>query len=194
MTRETLSLRILTLVLATGCLLGFAHVVSVIGLHVPFDPNEGWNAAFAQAVISTGSPYPSPHSLLVNNYPPLSFYLVAAVSRLTGDAIVAGRLVSLAALLAIAGGIARAALLVGCTRLEAAFAALLFVAGLMLTSDYVGMDDPQLLGHAVAMGGLLLVLREPSNGRCCAAVCCRVLHQAQSRRPAGGSSRLAAAG
>ncbi len=53
----------------------------------------------------------------------------------------------------------------GCTRLEALFAALLFTAGLMLTTDYVGMDDPQLLGHAVAMGGLLLALREPRTPR-----------------------------
>ena len=38
-------------------------------------------------------------------------------------------------------------------------------AHLMLTTDYVGMDDPQLLGHAIAMGGLLLVLREPRTPR-----------------------------
>ncbi len=45
--------------------------------------------------------------------------------------------------------------------IEALFAALFFSAGLMLTSDYVGMDDPQMLGHAIAIGGLWLVLREP---------------------------------
>jgi hypothetical protein len=165
MTRETLALRTLTLALAVGCFLGSVHVLGVIGFHVPFDPNEGWNAAFAKAVIATGSPYPPPRGLLVNNYPPLSFYLVAAVSRLTGDAIVAGRLVALLALLAVAVSIARAVILTGCSRLEAAFAALLFVAGLMLTSDYVGMDDPQLLGHAVALGGFLLVLPEPRSSR-----------------------------
>ena len=165
MTREAFLLRALTIALALGCLLGFAHVVSVIGLHVPLDPNEGWNAAFAQAVLTTGSPYPPPHSLLINNYPPLSFYLVAAVSRLTGDAIVAGRLVALVSLLATSWGIGRATFLMGCTRFEATFAALLFVAGLMFTSDYVGMDDPQLFGHAVAIWGLLLVLREPRTPR-----------------------------
>ena len=113
MTREAFLLRALTIALALGCLLGFAHVVSVIGLHVPLDPNEGWNAAFAQAVLTTGSPYPPPHSLLINNYPPLSFYLVAAVSRLTGDAIVAGRLVALVSLLATSWGIGRATFLMG---------------------------------------------------------------------------------
>ncbi|MEJ1968121.1 MAG: glycosyltransferase family 39 protein [Rhizomicrobium sp.] len=86
-------------------------------------------------------------------------------SALTGDAIVAGRIVSLAALVAVAAGIETAARQMGCTRLEALFAALLFSAGLMLTSDYAGMDDPQLLGHAVAMGGLAAALREPRTPR-----------------------------
>ncbi len=35
----------------------------------------------------------------------------------------------------------------------------------MLTSDYAGMDDPQMLGHAIAIGGLLAVLREPRTPR-----------------------------
>ncbi len=169
MIAASLPLRILTAALAIGCVLGLMHVVCVIGFHVPFDPNEGWNAAFTQAVRTTGSPYPPADGLLINNYPPLSFYLIAAVSQLTGDAIVAGRIVALAALLAVALGIETAARMMGCSRIEALFAALLFTAGLMLTTDYVGMDDPQMLGHAIAMGGLLLALREPRSPRLMAA-------------------------
>ncbi len=165
MSTDSLPLRVLTFALALGCTLGLMHIVCVIGFRVPFDPNEGWNAAFAHAVLATGSPYPPAQSLMVNNYPPLSFYLVAALSKITGDAIVAGRIVALAALFAVALGIETAARWMGCNRLEALFAALLFTAGLMLTTDYVGMDDPQLLGHAVAMGGLLLALREPRTPR-----------------------------
>jgi hypothetical protein len=170
MSTESWPLRLLTLALGAGCVLGLMHVVCVIGFHVPFDPNEGWNAAFTHLALSTGSPYPPPHSLLTNNYPPLSFYLVGAVSMLTGgDAIVAGRIVALASLFAVALGIETAARRMGCTRLEALFAALFFTAGLMATTDYVGMDDPQLLGHAIAMGGLLLVLHEPRSPRLMAA-------------------------
>lgn len=165
MSRESLALRALVAVLAFGCALGLIHVVSVIGFHVAFDPNEGWNAAFAQSVLSSGSPYPAPSGLLFNNYPPLSFYVAAAVSKLTGDAIVAGRIVALTAFLGVAFGIERAAVAMGCTRAQSLFAALLFAASLMLTSDYVGMNDPQLLGHAIAMGGLLLALREPRTPR-----------------------------
>jgi hypothetical protein len=76
-----------------------------------------------------------------------------------------GRIVALASFLAVVLAIDAAARRMGCSRTEALFAALLFAAQLMLTTDYVGMDDPQLLGHAVAMGGLLVALREPRTPR-----------------------------
>jgi hypothetical protein len=53
----------------------------------------------------------------------------------------------------------------GCSRPQALFAALLFVAALLLTSDYVGMDDPQLLGHAVSIWALVVVLPSPGSPR-----------------------------
>ncbi len=165
MTTDTLALRAVTAVLAAGVALGLMHIACVIGFHVPFDPNEGWNAYFAQAAAATGSPYPAAQSLMINNYPPLSFYLVGALARLTGDAVIAGRIVALASLFALALGIETAARRMGCDRLEAAFAALFFTAGVMLTSDYAGMDDPQMLGHAVAIGGLIIVLGEPRTPR-----------------------------
>jgi len=152
-------------VLAFGCAAGLIHVLSVVGLQIPFDPNEGWNAYFAESAMRTGSPYPPADALLVNNYPPLSFYLIGAIARVTGDAIVAGRLVSLLALGVLSSGIVRAARLMGCTTAKALFAALLFVACLLLTSDYVGMDDPQLLGHAIAIWGLVVILRSPDSPR-----------------------------
>ena len=165
MNAPNLPFRVLTAVLVLGCTLDLMHVICIIGLHVPFDPNEGWNAYFTQAVLATGSPYPPANSLMINNYPPLSFYLIAGFSRLVGDVIVSGRIVALVSLFAVALGIETAARRMGCTRLEALFAALLFTAGLMLTTDYVGMDDPQILGHAIDLGGLLLVLREPRTSR-----------------------------
>ncbi len=128
MTTDTLALRAVTAVLAAGVALGLMHIACVIGFHVPFDPNEGWNAYFAQAAAATGSPYPAAQSLMINNYPPLSFYLVGALARLTGDAVIAGRIVALASLFALALGIETAARRMGCDRLEAAFAALFFTA------------------------------------------------------------------
>jgi hypothetical protein len=49
----------------------------------------------------------------------------------------------------------------GCKHFEACFAALLFAAGLLVFTDYVGIDDPQMLAHAIATAGFLLLLREP---------------------------------
>ncbi|MBS0472813.1 MAG: glycosyltransferase family 39 protein [Proteobacteria bacterium] len=158
-------LRAFVVLLGVGCALGLLHIASVIGFHISFDPDEGWNAAFTQLVQATGSPYPPAHSLLTNNYPPLSFYVVAAVTRLTGDAIVAGRLVALAALLATSGGIFAAMRIMACSPEASAFAALFFFAAIGLTSDYAGMDDPQMLGHVIAMGGLILILGEPRTPR-----------------------------
>ncbi|HWD29572.1 MAG TPA: glycosyltransferase family 39 protein [Rhizomicrobium sp.] len=162
---RALPLHLLTLATAAGCVLGLMHIACTIGLHVPFDPNEGWNAYFTQAAMTTGSPYPPAQSAMVDNYPPLSFYIVGLVAKLAGDAVVAGRIVALAAFIALAAGIEACARTMGANRIEAVFAALFFSAGLMLTSDYVGMDDPQMLGHAIAIGGLWLVLREPRQPR-----------------------------
>ena len=126
---------------------------------VPLDPNEGWNAAHTLSLLATRALYPPPQSLMVNNYPPLSFYLVGALSRLTGDTVIAGRILALLSFLATCGGIALVLHQMGCNARGRLFAVLFFAATLLIASDYVGMDDPQLLGHAVQLAALLLLLR-----------------------------------
>ena len=165
MTAAPLALRLTVSALAVACLAGLVHIVSMLGIHVPFDPNEGWNAYFAQMAMRSGSPYPADGGFMVNNYPPLSFYLIGTFGKLLGDDIFAGRIVSLLALLATACGIGAAARRMGCRTWHAAFAGLLFIACVLLTSDYAGMNDPQLLSHAIAMGGLVAVLRIPRTPR-----------------------------
>ena len=71
--------------------------------------SEGWNALVALRALSDLPLYPQDQTLHTNNYPPLSFYLVGGLGALTGDHMVAGRLISLAALVAIAFEIALAA-------------------------------------------------------------------------------------
>lgn len=131
-----------------------------IPAHVPRDPDEGWNAYLAMAAMRGAPLYP--HGLMTDNYPPLSFYIVGTLARLTGDAILAGRMLSLAALLGVAGGIAL--LLRGwkasCS--AALFAAVFFAGTVAIASDYVAMDDPQMLGHAAQIAGLWLLLRRGS--------------------------------
>ena len=130
-----------------------------IGLHVPLDPNEGWNAYHALAATAGATLYPQPPDLMANNYPPLSFYLVGALARLTGDAIVAGRLVSLAAFIATTVGLMALLRQLGADVLASLLSGLVFAATLLIASNYVAMDDPQLLGHALQIQALLLLLR-----------------------------------
>jgi len=146
--------------LAVGCAVGLMRVLSSLGLQIPLDPNEGWNAYHAAAALA-GNPYPPANSFLINNYPPLSFYVVGLLGSSIGDHVLAGRCVSLAAVVGICLFIAIAMRRMTASWCAAIFAALLFATTLLLTSDYVGMDDPQLLGHAFQLAGLLFVIRKP---------------------------------
>jgi hypothetical protein len=147
--------------LGIGCLIGLMRVMAALGVQIPLDPNEGWNAYHTQAAMSGGALYPGPGSLLFNNYPPISFYAVGAVGNLVGDHIVAGRVISLLALFAIGLGVYAASRRMSVSRWNATFSVLFLVAGLLLFTDYVGMDDPQLLAHAVAILGLVVLLKDP---------------------------------
>jgi len=158
------ALAAIAVTVAVASLPAIVRVVRTIPLRVSLDANEGWNAYQAVAAFS-GNLYPHPPALFFNNYPPLSFYLVFGVSRWIGDPIVAGRVIACIAFgaLAVLAGIA--ARRMQCTAGEAAFAAVLFVAATLSLSHYVGIDDPQFLGQAVATAGLPLVLAEPRTRR-----------------------------
>lgn len=133
------------------------HIVATMGLPVSIDPNEGWNAYFATAAFA-GNLYPVPADGVTNNYPPLSFYLVGAFAKWIGDAIVAGRIVALAAFVAVVAELFCVARLLGTSRRASLLAALVFAVGLCVFTDYVGLNDPQMLAHAASLGGALIVL------------------------------------
>lgn len=146
--------------LALVALILLVRNILAIPAHVPLDPNEGWNAAHALAAMAGHGLYPPPQALMVNNYPPLSFCLIGAFTRHGGDVLIAGRWVALAAYLATGAGIAAALRRMDCRPRAILLGTLFFAALLLITSDYVGMDDPQLLGHAMQLGALLLLLRD----------------------------------
>ena len=123
---------------------------------VQIDSNEGWNAYFADAAMGRMPLYPAPDRLITNNYPPLSFYLVGGFGRLVGDSILAGRLLSLAAVLGIGVAVAMIVREMGGTALGASVAGAWFVATISRFSErYVGMNDPQLLAQVVMAFGFL---------------------------------------
>lgn len=150
-------------------IIGLIALTAVLGLllrnglaaaaHVPLDPNEGWMAAHVLRLLAGGPLYPQPSSLLVNNYPPLSFYAIAVLTPLTGDAVIAGRLLAFAAFLAACGLLLMVGLRMGARAAAAGLGALFFALTLLTASDYVGIADPQMLGHAIQLGALLILLR-----------------------------------
>ena len=154
-------LPVLLMAAALLCVAGVVRAISVLPLHVSLDPNEGWNAYHAAAAIAGHGLYPSAASLMTNNYPPLSFYAVGYLGKLLDDHIIAGRVISLASFLCCSVFIAIAVRLMKGAWQATAFAPLLFAGVLLVTSDYVGMDDPQLFGHALQLAALLFLLREP---------------------------------
>ena len=97
-------------------------------LNIEIENNEGWNAYFADAAMGKMPLYPSPGELITNNYPPLSFYIVGIVGRLLGDPVLAGRLLSLIAALAVGTAIALSVRRLGGTKTAATVSAAFFLA------------------------------------------------------------------
>lgn len=140
-----------------------------IPLHVPLTYNEGWNAYLAQraAGLDAGPLYPGADTLVFNNYPPLSFYLVGAFGRyVVGDMIVAGRIVAATSLLlsAVLVGVC-VRRLGGGRRGSLAASCLLLLYASTFFRDYVAMDDPQWLAHVLMLGGLTVLLQGRADGR-----------------------------
>jgi hypothetical protein len=146
---------------AVGCAVAVAWVLLGLRLLTIENYNEGWNAYNQAAAVGSGALYPDAASMMFNNYPPLSFPIVGLLGKLTGDFIIAGRLIALFAFLGIAAGIGTAARIMGAGRLESAYAALFFMAVILIIQNYARINDPQMLGLAFGMAGIVCVLAAP---------------------------------
>jgi hypothetical protein len=144
----------------------FAWTIYRAFLNIEIQPNEGWNAYFADAAMGKMPLYPSANQLITNNYPPLSFYIVGLLGRFVGDPILAGRLLSLVAVIAIATAIALSVRRLGGSGVAAGISAAFFVATMSrFFISYVGMNEPQLLGEAIMAFAFLGFLIARSNNR-----------------------------
>jgi hypothetical protein len=155
-------------VLTILLLFGFALVPLLVRLwqlpqRISANYNEGWNARHAVALLRELPLYPSDGAWFFNNYPPLSFHVVAALAPLAGDAIIAGRILALLGLLATALFVGLAAARLGSRMAGWLAAGLLLAAQGWLAPGYVAMNDPQWFGHALAAAGLLLVVRHATG-------------------------------
>lgn len=156
--------RITVIALAGLAAVMYAYPWVRLGMDFEIDLNEGWNGYEQMLAMSGASIYSGAGPLYFNNYPPLSFYLVGALGVLLGDPVLAGRLLSVLAVGVIAlccgavvragGGGRRDGWLAGatCLGLFSAFA-----------TDYVGVNDPQMLAHAFLCAGFALYVRGPAN-------------------------------
>jgi hypothetical protein len=144
----------------------FAWTVYRAFLNVEIENNEGWNAYFADAAMGKMPLYPSADQLITNNYPPLSFYIVGLVGRFIGDPVLAGRLLSLVGVVAIAAAIALSVRQLGGSGAAARISAAFFVATMSrFFMPYVGMNEPQLLSEAIMVFGFLWFLTARLNDR-----------------------------
>jgi hypothetical protein len=144
----------------------FAWPVYRAFLNVEIQPNEGWNAYFADAAMGKMPLYPSADKLITNNYPPSSFYIVGLVGRFVGDPVLAGRLSSLLAAIGIATAIGMSVRRLGGSGVAAIISAAFFVATMSrFFTDYVGMNEPQLLSQAIMAFAFLGFLIAKSKDR-----------------------------
>ena len=132
-------------------------------LPLEIDPNEAWNAWQSKSLAHL---YPTADALTVNNYPPLYFYLLHAISSLGAEEIYAGRAISILASLALTFLVYRAIFILGAGRLAAGLGALWFLATLAgAYTGYVGMNDPHLLGLAVMCAGFTWFIARANRGK-----------------------------
>ena len=136
------------------------------GFPIEIAQNEGWNAYHADAAMGAAPLYPPTDTLIVNNYPPLSFYAVGALAQVFGDALYVGRVLSLLAVAGLGGLIAAAILQLGGGRAGAAMGGLWFVAVMARAfTRFVGMNDPQLVAHVLMMAALVWFLDREARGK-----------------------------
>ncbi|MCX6957061.1 MAG: glycosyltransferase family 39 protein [Verrucomicrobiae bacterium] len=129
-------------------------------LPIMVNTNEGWNAFFADAAMGKMPLYPSLDRLITNNYPPLSFYVVGGFGKILGDPILAGRILSLLAIIIIAFCIGKIVRQFGGSLQAAVVGSAYFVGTICLSFRwYVGVNDPQLLAQAIMIVGFFLFLR-----------------------------------
>ncbi len=117
--------------------------------------NEGWYALHVDTIL-TGLPlYPPRGGLVMNNYPPLWFYVTAEVTRWTDDIVFASRIITAVSFALIGLFIGIFVHRITRDRTAALTACLIFLLSMLIGFPYsVGFGDPQMLAHAVMLGGL----------------------------------------
>jgi hypothetical protein len=143
--------------------IGVILLLSYPTLRLPYiyqiNYNEGWNVYHDREAITGQALYSNPTSdpFTPVNYPPISFYIVGLAGYITGNYLIAGRVISLVSMLLFSMTGILILRISGIKNVPAIFGGLAILA--FFTSyaqEYVGMNDPQMLAHAITMAGLLV--------------------------------------
>ncbi|NIQ13366.1 MAG: hypothetical protein GTO02_02835 [Candidatus Dadabacteria bacterium] len=128
-----------------------------IGFKFSIDYNEGWNVYHGIRAVSEIAFYNDVPKWTPINYPPLSFYFVGFFGKLFGNPLLAGRFISILSLIITGFIVADIVRKSGGDSYSSVFSGL-FCMALFSTyaTHYVGMNDPQMLGHVFMMIGFLI--------------------------------------
>ncbi len=142
----------------------FAQRIIQLPIRISLNYNEGWNAYHAAHAFGPETLYPSLSASFSNNYPPASFYIVGGLGQIIGDNIIAGRIISLLSLGAIALGIAWIITNRSKQITLGVFTGLFFLVTFgNYFSKYVAINDPQMLAHAIQMGALVWIMKQSAE-------------------------------
>lgn len=145
------------IVLISAIMLAASNILA-IGFVFERNYNEGWNIYNAERLIHHEVIYDDNY-WRVNNYPIISFLLVAGVNLVFHDLLLSGRFVSLASFLAIGALAALAIRRFGGDRIDAVFGGGCTLGFCYLVApDWIAADDPQTLAEAFMLGGLVTYL------------------------------------
>jgi hypothetical protein len=128
--------------------------------------NEGWNVYNTQRLIHHELVYDHDYWRL-NNYPIGSFLIIAAINFLIGNLLLSGRIVALFSFAAIGVLAAIATRRFGGRGVDAVFGAACALGFCYLVAPgWIIVDDPQTLGEAATLGGLVSYLSRPPDRLC----------------------------
>jgi hypothetical protein len=147
------------LVLLFSILITLENVLA-IGFQFERNYNEGWNVYNAERLIQHELVYDDDY-WRVNNYPIGSFLIIAGINRLVHDLLLSGRIVALLSFAAIGILAAIAVRRFGGERIDAIFGAGCALGFCYLIAPaWIIVDDPQTLGEAAMMAGLVSYLSD----------------------------------
>ena len=127
--------------------------------------NEGWNVYNTQRLIDHEVIYDDNY-WRVNNYPIISFVIVAGLNLIVHDLLLSGRIVALVSFIAIGALAAVITRRLGGSRSDAVFGggcALGFY--YLVAPAWIAVDDPQALAEALMLAGLATYIGRPPTRR-----------------------------